>query len=158
MNKDTFEEIQKIDSIWPISILALTSVFNWFLYFYFGYTKMDFFYSSIIGISLICVFLSLVRLNTKIDNQGIQFRFYPLHIKWQTISWDKVESAEIRSFSPLKEYGGWGLRYNKFGKAYTIKGNQGLQLHLKDGKNILIGSNRAEELEIILKTFKKIKV
>lgn len=119
---------------------------------------MDFFYSSIIGISLICVFLSLVRLNTKIDNQGIQFRFYPLHIKWQTISWDKVESAEIRSFSPLKEYGGWGLRYNKLGKAYTIKGNQGLQLHLKDGKNILIGSNRAEELEIILKTFKKIKV
>ena len=55
---------------------------------------------------------------------------------------------EARTYRPLLEYGGWGIRYAPFGKgwAYNVHGSQGVQLELTNGKRILIGSQRAEEL------------
>jgi hypothetical protein len=60
----------------------------------------------------------------------------------EIVSWD------ARTYRPILEYGGWGIRYSPFGKgwAYNISGNQGVQLELMNGKRILIGSQRAEEL------------
>jgi hypothetical protein len=49
----------------------------------------------------------------------------------------------------LTEFGGWGLRYGFGGKAYKIKGNIGLQLNFKDSSNLLIGTQRPEELRVI---------
>jgi TATA-box binding protein (TBP) (component of TFIID and TFIIIB) len=46
----------------------------------------------------------------------------------------------------LLEYGGWGIKYGRKGKAYNVSGNRGVQLVFKDGKQLLIGSQRAEEL------------
>jgi hypothetical protein len=63
-----------------------------------------------------------------------------------------VASIEVRKYSPIKEYGGWGFRYGfKNGKAYNISGNMGLQLILKNGDRILIGTQKPEELETYLK-------
>jgi hypothetical protein len=38
------------------------------------------------------------------------------------------------------EYGGWGIKYGKMGKAYNVSGNRGVQLEFTDGKRLLIGS------------------
>jgi hypothetical protein len=55
---------------------------------------------------------------------------------------------EARTYRPILEYGGWGIRYSPFGQgcAYNVSGNRGVQLELADGQRILIGSQRAEEL------------
>ena len=54
---------------------------------------------------------------------------------------------EARTYRPILEYGGWGIRYTMGrGWAYNVSGNQGVQLELASGKRILIGSQRAEEL------------
>jgi hypothetical protein len=55
---------------------------------------------------------------------------------------------EARTYRPILEYGGWGIRYSPFAKgwAYNVSGNQGVQLELASGKRILIGPQRAEEL------------
>jgi hypothetical protein len=37
---------------------------------------------------------------------------------------------------------GWGAR-----KAYNVSGNRGVELTLQDGSTIMIGSQRADELE-----------
>jgi hypothetical protein len=38
------------------------------------------------------------------------------------------------------------MKFRKYGKAYSVKGNIGLKLILKNGKIILLGSQRAQAL------------
>jgi hypothetical protein len=60
----------------------------------------------------------------------------------------EIVHRETRTYWPILEYGGWGISYSFFGKgwAYNVNGNRGGQLELANGKRILIGSQRAEEL------------
>lgn len=93
---------------------------------------------------LIYLFYNL-RLETRVFDDRVELHFYPVWRK--TISLDQVKQCEARTYSPLKEYGGWGIKYGfKNGWAYNIMGNQGVQLILNDGKRILIGSQQASVL------------
>jgi hypothetical protein len=62
-----------------------------------------------------------------------------------------VAEAEVREYSALREFGGWGIRVGRSGKAYSAYGTQGVQLWLKDDSRILIGSQRTEELAAALR-------
>ena len=88
------------------------------------------------------------RLDTKIKTDGIYVRFFPFHIKFKHYTWDKLTKSFVRQYSPLMEYGGWGLRLGLFGngKAFNVSGDKGLQLEFTDNKKLLIGTNRPEEL------------
>lgn len=58
-----------------------------------------------------------------------------------------IRSASSVEFRPLREYGGWGIRYNRsLGWAYTARGRRGVRLRLGDGKGFLVGSQRPDEL------------
>jgi Family of unknown function (DUF6141) len=98
------------------------------------------------GVGLPALFLSL-KLVTEVREDGIYIRFIPFHLRFQRIAFSEVEQAEARKYRPIVEYGGWGIRYGLFGKgkAYNVSGNRGVQLVLKGGKRLLIGSQRSEE-------------
>ncbi len=57
-----------------------------------------------------------------------------------------LKGYEVLTYSPIKDYGGWGIRYGRGGKAYNVRGNRGVQLQLANGQRLLIGSQRPEEL------------
>ena len=40
------------------------------------------------------------------------------------------------------EYGGWGIKGKRHKKAYTVSGNYGIQFLLKNGKMIMIGTQK----------------
>jgi len=61
-----------------------------------------------------------------------------------------IDNAEPVTYSPLKDYGGWGIRYGAKGKAYNVSGNQGVVITLETGQSILIGSQRHEELSSLI--------
>jgi hypothetical protein len=90
------------------------------------------------------------ELITGITKEGIVFQLKPLHSEVQKINWSQIKKAYVRTYSPLKEYGGWGYKFGTKGKAYNIRGNKGLQLELKNGQQILIGTQKAEELECVI--------
>lgn len=52
----------------------------------------------------------------------------------------------MREYSPLGEYGDWGIRRGRGGRAYNVKGNRGVRLVLRTGKKVLIGSRYPERL------------
>jgi hypothetical protein len=56
------------------------------------------------------------------------------------------EGARLCIYSSLRDYGGWGIRYGSKGKAYNVSGSRGVRLELSNGKRLLIGSQRPEEL------------
>lgn len=99
-------------------------------------------------------FLSLT-LHTRIDQHGITYRFAPIHRKDRLIKWESVKRAEVRKYKPIAEYGGWGFRQGRSGSALNIAGNIGLQLELSDGKKILIGTQKSDELKIALQKLGK---
>ena len=72
------------------------------------------------------------------------------------IPWKDIEECYVRQYSPLREYGCWGIRFGLNGKAYNVKGNKGIQVKLKSGKKILFGTqNEIEVKDVIQLYFKK---
>jgi hypothetical protein len=103
------------------------------------------------------VFLSLVRLTVEVREHGLFVRYSPLHLHFMNINLETVIDTQTVTFSPLGDFGGWGIRYGGGGKAYTMNGNRGVRLTYADGHWLLIGSLRPEELEMAIRTIWKKK-
>ncbi len=131
------------EPFWPITKPnAPTNWSLWFLFF---------------CLLLLTLFLLFTRLNTRIDQQGVTVKMTPLHWKPRTYKWSDIALANVRTYQPIVEYGGWGWRYSLSGAgiAYNIAGDQGLQLQLKSGKKILIGTQDPETLKRVLEHYQK---
>ena len=85
-------------------------------------------------------------LDTQVRESGVFIRFRPFHRNWVVFGFEGIQKTEVSTYNPLKDYGGWGIRYGSKGKAYNVSGNKGVLLTLKDGKNVLIGSKNHEVL------------
>lgn len=97
------------------------------------------------GLGLPLVFY-LAKLTTEVRSDGLYIRYFPFHLSFHKTSLEDLAKYEVRTYSPLREYGGWGIRYGWKGKAYNVRGNRGVQLELTKGGRILIGSQKPEEL------------
>lgn len=107
----------------------------------------------IVGV-LVLLLIFLVQLRSRIDAEGIHVRFFPLMWKDKTWRWEDLDEVYVKKYSPW-EYGGWGYRLSGGGTAYSTKGNHGIQLVLKkNGRRILIGTQKPEEVQKILVSFK----
>jgi hypothetical protein len=98
----------------------------------------------ILLLSVITYAFYRMQLITEVRNDGLSIRFLPLTT--QLIPFEHIKTCEARTYHPIREYGGWGIRYGRKGKAYNVSGNLGVQLELIPGKSLLIGSRRPEEL------------
>jgi len=65
--------------------------------------------------------------------------------------WNEITQSYVRKYNPITEYGGWGLRWGLKGKAYNMSGNKGIQLVLNGNIRLLIGTNKAEEADEVLR-------
>ncbi len=98
-----------------------------------------------LGITLVtALFLWSLKLTVQVDAEAIHIRFFPVWKK--TVPLAEVVRYEARTYRPILEYGGWGIRWGWKGTAYSVRGKQGVQLELANGSRIMIGSQRPEEL------------
>lgn len=89
-----------------------------------------------------------MKLITEVRTGGFYYRYPPFIIKERKFGVNEIKQYKIRSYKPVKEYGGWGIRYGwgKSGRAFNVKGKIGLQFYLTDGKMVLFGTQRADAL------------
>jgi hypothetical protein len=107
-------------------------------------------YHVLIGLFIPFLFY-LFELRLKVNVEGLHYQFFPFHFKSHTIKLEDIESIKAMEYSPLKEYGGWGIKYGFKGKAYNVSGNKGVKIYLKNGLNIMFGSQKHKELAKALK-------
>ncbi len=107
-------------------------------------------FTPILIIVTVIILFWTIKLETKIKEDGIYIRFFPL-LKTKFYSWDTIEKAVVKKYNPLLDYGGWGIRLG----AYNISGNMGLQLEFVNGTKLLIGTQKPEEIQKILNNIKK---
>jgi len=101
-----------------------------------------------------------LKLEVWIDQEGIHYRFSPLIFKKRLISKSEIQRYDIRKYSPIFDYGGRGIRSgfgHKWGKAYTVSGNIGLQLYLTNGKKVLFGTQRSQAIRYAMDEMMKSK-
>jgi hypothetical protein len=111
-------------------------------------TTGTFLISFSVGMLLPVLFWQM-KLVTRIAEDGIYVRFTPFHFKEKFYDWDSLSACYVRTYSPLLEYGGWGIKYGFGGQGlvYNVSGNVGLQLKFKVGEPLLIGTQKGEEIK-----------
>jgi len=89
--------------------------------------------------------LSIARLETDVNADEVVIAFRGI---WPTrrVKLADIVAHEARRYS-LLESGGWGVHWGLAGMTYNVSGDRGVHLRLRDGKRVLIGSRRADELD-----------
>lgn len=98
----------------------------------------------------IIFFILSIKLETEIKEDGIYVRFFPIHKQFRFYNWEAIEQAYVRTYKPVAEYGGWGLRGFGNNRALNIAGKEGLQLIMQDGRKLLIGTQKPKEIADVL--------
>jgi hypothetical protein len=129
-----------------------------------------------VSILLFTMVMLFSKLETIIDSDGIYFRYFPFNLRYKFLSWESISKASIRQYGSMKSsragtrfqpwknsskiairwfdnlrLSGAGIHHGFKEKAYIVSGKYGLQLELKNEKKILIGTQRPDEIEELLK-------
>ena len=156
-----FKEEQRFTQTW-LMILISISICIPLIIIVNEFTKEDstmstneFLFSSLLLV--ICIIpIFFFKLKTRIDATGVHYQFFPFHFSAKTITWSEIKSINTRKYYAITEYGGWGLKSNFLsrkskGIAYTVSGGLGIQLVLQNGKKILIGTKKENDVNAVLK-------
>ena len=89
-------------------------------------------------------FRTLVTRETVTVKMGI-FGFKLLQLKVTDIA-----EASVHKFEPLRDFGGYGIRFNQEMQAYYLRGDTGVKVIARSGKKYLIGSDQPGHLAAVI--------
>ena len=151
-----FRENQRFTQWWLWLVLAITCILVGFVFFKqiiqgepVGSKPMPNAWVIFFAIltALILLFFWMMELRTRITNDEIQMRFYPLYRK--KFFWDEIKTAAVIRY----DFVGYGLRlYTKYGSVFNTGGRWGLAIELHSGAKFLIGTQRPDSLRTIVET------
>ncbi len=94
---------------------------------------------------LLAVFL--LQMTTEVTATEVRVWFGWLPIYRRAVSITNIRRYQVVQYRPILDYGGWGIRAGRDGeRVLSARGNRGVRVELADGFNLLIGSQRPEEL------------
>lgn len=102
--------------------------------------------SLLLGLGLPLLFYSLLgQLRTRVFPDAVEVSWGPLEVVRKRMRLEDVREVESVTYSPLREFGGWGIRAGGNKKrAWNIRGNRAVLLILEDGTRFYLGSERPE--------------
>lgn len=111
---------------------------------------------GVLVILFVFTLFNFFKLKTRIDENGVYYQYLPFHFTYRFLPWNMIAKCYVRNYNAIFEYGGWGLKFSftkKRGKSFTVKGAVGLQLELQNGKKILIGTQKKQEIQRTIETY-----
>lgn len=110
---------------------------------------------GVVLLNIIVLFLFLTaKLSVEVRTNGLFVKFFPFHRKWRPISLEGAVNAEHVCYAPIKDYGGWGIRYGFKKKAYNISGSKGVRINYNNAHHILIGSKNGDQLQSAIESIR----
>lgn len=92
------------------------------------------------------LFFRYLRLHVWLLPDRLCLQFRPFHPKPIEIFLREIKETECVTYNPIADYGGWGIRWGRKGKAYNAHGSAGVKLHFYQRRPLLIGSQKPEQL------------
>ncbi|MBM1107948.1 hypothetical protein JQC67_17465 [Aurantibacter crassamenti] len=148
-----FNEVQRFKQWWLW--LMLLAILSFLLYDFFTVEKSEensiaLFIGIFTIIPVVLLFVTM-KLKTTINEIGVHYQFKPFQFSNRTIRWSEIEECYLRTYKPISEYGGWGLRgTSRNNKAYNVSGNKGIQIVLKTKDKILVGTQKEKDAQQII--------
>lgn len=98
----------------------------------------------VIGI-LVPIGFVTIHLDIAVDAEAVRVRYFPFVRR--SIPLTDIARVEARHYAPVREYGGWGIKgWSRRKIAYNLRGDEGVDLTLVDGRRVLLGTQRPLEL------------
>ena len=104
----------------------------------------------------VLILISCIKLETRITEQGVYVRMFPLGFSFKFYPFSNM-TYHIKTYHPVREYGGWGYKGRHNNRSLSIRGDRGLQLEFPNGNKLLIGTQKDKELLEILKSLQSNK-
>ncbi|MDS0300210.1 DUF6141 family protein [Halogeometricum sp. S1BR25-6] len=136
-NDPLFQEVQQFRQPWAWALLGGVALFMLVL----GPLA----WGGLVVLGAVAVLLYSLRLQTEVRADGIYVKMWPLHRSFRRIAWADIERYESTEYSPLREFGGWGIRWAPGKLAYNVSGKQGVWIERTNGRAVLVGSQRPDE-------------
>lgn len=96
---------------------------------------------------VLLLFIASMKLQVEVTEAGLFVRFRPIHRKTRMIDLDGLTQVSSVQYRPAMEYGGWGIRYGRNGRAYNVTGDLGVRLDYDNGRHLLIGTRQPDTLK-----------
>ena len=163
----TFHEIQKFNKWWhyliAIAPMLLTAIVGFSTYRMLPPGSGT--WAQIVPVMVVFftlltfIWFLTIKLETVIDINGIYVKFHGIPFCKRSIAWSEIKSISVIDYSPLSDYGGWGVRYGMAGNGwcYNVSGGKGIKLFYQDGKPFLVGTQQPETAQHIITHFFKPK-
>lgn len=87
---------------------------------------------------------------TRVNREGISIRYGLAGFRIFRCRLSEITGLRIRSFAPLADFGGYGIRFAEGVSAYFLAGRSGVQLELMNRRSALIGSSHPERLAAVI--------
>ena len=95
---------------------------------------------------LVIILFVVLRMRTVVTKDNIQLMYFPFVNK--TINLSDIATMKVINYGFV---GGWGIRFwTSYGTVYNVRGNKGLHIKLKNGKQLVIGTQKQQELEKVI--------
>ena len=105
---------------------------------------------ALIGGGALLFFLTVTSLFLCLDVEvragHIFISFGPVNLVRRRIRYSDIESVRPITYRPIREFGGWGIRWRGRTTAWTIRGNQAVAVTLRSGKKVYVGSRFPQRL------------
>lgn len=166
-NNITFHEEQQFRQAWVWVILILPTAILWYIAIQElilgnpvgnsnASEEMTFIFWLGFGV-LFPLFFYKLKLITQVRQDGLYIKFAPVHFSFKKIQLDDLKRHYVRTYDPIGEYGGWGIKYGFGGKVYNVSGDRGVQLKFTNKKDLLIGSQKPEQLDSAIEQYLNFK-
>ncbi len=153
-----FKENQRFTQWWlwgffliPLGIIPLFAIYSQFILgLAFGDNPMSD-WGLVVFILMVYGFIYFfyrIKLTTQITHDTILIHLFPFSKK--EIARQDITRVEFVTYNPIL-VGGYGWKFtHKYGQVYNIKGNKGVLFILKNGKKIMVGTQKQDELKKLL--------
>ncbi|MCG2616044.1 hypothetical protein LZZ85_17240 [Terrimonas sp. NA20] len=102
--------------------------------------------TSILIVVAVLGLAASLKLVVTVQETGIGIVLRWLQSKPVMIKWEDIASISREQVNPVKDFGGWGLRYNKRATGYIFRGREGVRVRLKSGREFVITTDNGEAL------------
>ena len=112
--------------------------------------------AMVLGITIINISaFYYARLETRIADDGISFRWWPFFRKFSVLRWEDIDQVNIAQCNAFK----LGFHFDrKYGRVHNVDGKNGYQVILKNGKKYFFGTQRKLSVENVLQQTGKLKL
>lgn len=151
-----FREVQKPRQLWIAVIVIGIAAFMWYAFIMqivLGRTvganpmpdALAVLFWLIFGIGFPAVWW-IVRLDVRVGDNAVVIEYVPFVRR--AIAYHTIRAVRPMAYRPVTEFGGWGIRMwlRRDRVAYSVSGDQGVELVLRDDRTVVIGSQRPERL------------